>query len=146
VLEYNIANKNNDKEHTKVGMQIEFDMGLVTGRNDASNTATFLQKRQFFEAYLKKVETLKANGIPISVYSGGSNEQGYGNIYGNDNTHNNGNNMTYDQSPSGTRYSDFPDAYTGGNLIYDINDYIYNGVGQWKNELSTSIWLTKPDK
>lgn len=118
MLEYNIANKNNDKEHTKVGMQIEFDMGLVTGRNDASNTATFLQKRQFFEAYLKKVETLKANGIPISVYSGGSNEQGYGNIYGNDNTHNNGNNMTYDQSPSGTRYSDFPDAYTGGNLIY----------------------------
>ena len=53
--------------------------------------------------------------------------------------------MTYDQSPP-VRYSDFPDAYTGGNLIYDINDYIYNGVGQWKNELSTSIWLTKPDK
>ena len=59
VVQYNIDNCNNTK-YSKVGMQIEFDMGLVTGRNDASNTATSLQKRQFLNAYLKKVKTLKA--------------------------------------------------------------------------------------
>lgn len=137
VIKYNA----NPTSFTKIGMQIEFDMGLVTGRNDASNTANSLQKRQMLNAYLDKLSYLKNNNIPISVYSGGPNEQGYGNIYNNYNKHNNGNHITYDGYPSGTRYCDFPNAYTGGNLIYDINNYIYNGI--WKSELSTSMWLSE---
>ena len=71
--------------------------------------------------------------MPIGVYSGGPNEQGYRDIRNNTNTHNSGNHIPYwegiDETAYATRvhYNHFPNAYPYGNLIYDINDYIYNG-------------------
>ena len=41
----------------------------------------------------------------------------------------------------GVHYADFPYKYSG-NLVYDLNDYIYNGI--WKPELSSELWLDPP--
>lgn len=133
---------------TRIGLEMEYDMGLVTGRKDDPNTA--LQKRQILNAYLAKLDALQAMGTPIIVYSGGPNEQGYNDIRFNRNTHNSGNHIPYwegiDESAYayGVHYSDFPDRYLDSNPIYDLNDYIYNG--KWNPTLSSSMWLDNPKK
>lgn len=147
----------NYKGKTKLGMEIEFDMGLVTGRRDYDwrgrefdTLLTSTEKRNLLSAYLTIFDTLKRMDIPIGVYSGGPNEQGYNNIRGNINSHNSGNHIPYwhdiieDWYSEGVHYNEFPNAYSGGNLIYDINNYIYNGI--WNDALTKSVQLDKPNK
>ncbi|MBQ7109104.1 MAG: DUF4855 domain-containing protein [Clostridia bacterium] len=116
----------------RVGLEMEFDMGLVTGRKD--NNMDVFNKRTILQEYLDNLYKLKGMDVPIGVYSGGPNEQGYRDIWNNINTHNSGNHIPYwegiDESAYATRvhYNHFPNAYQGGNLIYDINNYIYNGI------------------
>jgi hypothetical protein len=89
----------------------------------------------------------------IGIYSGGPNEQGYNNIMGNQNTHNNGNHIPFfdnmgedSRYSSGVHYSDFPNFMGSepypGNLIYDINNFLFRGI--W-NESLTSFGLVKPN-
>ncbi len=131
---------------TRVGIEMEFDMGLVTGRKD--DRMGIYDKRRILQEYLNSLPELKEMNVPIGVYSGGPNEQGYRNIWNNTNTHNSGNHIPYwdgiDESAyvTGVHYNHFPNAYQGGNLIYDINNYIYNDV--WKDSLEKSMWLTRP--
>ena len=140
----------NPTSTTKVGFEMEFDMGLVTGRADISDQKYMdpARKREVFRAYIDNYNDLIKDfpNMPIGVYSGGPNEQGYRNIRGNTNTHNSGNHIPYgdgiiaDWYAYGVPYNAFPDQYTykGGNLMYDINEYIYHGV--WKPELSDFLW------
>ena len=144
VREYNEA----PTSATRIGMEMEFDMGLVTGRQDADISMDPARKRAVFRAYIDNYNNLiqKHPNVPIGVYSGGPNEQGYRNIRSNTGTHNSGNHIPYgdgiiaDWYAYGVPYSAFPDQYTykGGNLMYDINEYIYNGV--WKEELGNFLW------
>lgn len=130
----------------RVGIEMEFDMGLVTGRKD--NNMDILNKRTILQEYLNNLYKLKVMNVPIGVYSGGPNEQGYRDIRNNINTHNSGNHIPYwegiDESAyeTGVHYNHFPNAYQGGNLIYDINNFIYNDI--WKDSLEKSMWLTQP--
>ena len=142
------VNNTQNTSKTRVGMEMEFDMGLVTGRRTESwDKYTPLRKRQLFNAYLGKLDSLKSMGVPIGIYSGGPNEQGYNDIRFNRNTHNSGNHIPYwdgiveDWYAYGVHYADFPYKYSG-NLVYDLNDYIYNGI--WKPELSSELWLDPP--
>lgn len=140
---------NNPKSATRLGMQIEFDMGVVTGRSDVTSQVYRqldpLEKRRRLNETLDLVDELKTLGVPISVYSGGPNEQGYNNIRFNQNTHNAGNHVAYWEgidTPAyayGVYYDHFPQKYIGGNAIYDLNDYIYNG--NWSPALTESLWL-----
>lgn len=129
----------------RVGFEMEFDMGVVTGRQRTGDQFTPLQKRDFLNQYLDMYDELQGMGIPVGVYSGGPNEQGYGNIVGNHNTHNSGNHVAYwegiDETAYayGVPYDQFPSAYAGGNAIYDINNYLYNGI--WNPALTESLWL-----
>lgn len=127
---------------TKVGMELEFDMGLITGRTETDNenyitelSVTPEQKQQLFKMYLDAVKDYIGTD-PVGIYSGGPNEQGYSNILGNSNKHNNGNHKPYINAPEGVNiqddlepyngkaYDEFPGAYSG-NLIYDINSYLF---------------------
>lgn len=142
----------------RVGIEMEFDMGLLTGRKqaehkDENRNMTYKlrdakSKKDTFGLYLDKFVELKDLGIPIGVYSGGPNEQGYRDIWNNINTHNSGNHIPYwegiDETAyeTGVHYNHFPNAYQGGNLIYDINNFIYNDV--WKDSLEKSMWLSRP--
>ena len=129
----------------RVGFEMEFDMGVVTGRKRTNDQFTPLEKRRFLNQYLSMFDKLQGMGIPVGVYSGGPNEQGYGNILGNHNTHNSGNHVAYwegiDETAYayGVPYDQFPSAYVGGNAIYDINNYLYNGI--WNPALTESLWL-----
>lgn len=129
----------NPTSATKIGFEMEFDMGLVTGRWDREEGKRMEpgKKREVFLKYLAKFNELTAKypNMPVGVYSGGPNEQGYRNIRANTNPHNNGNHIPYGEGIVGewyaykVPYSEFPAEYIyeGGNLIYDINEYIYNG-------------------
>lgn len=142
-----VSKFNNDPDVlTRVGIEMEFDMGLVTGRKDGD--MGIHDKRKVLQEYLNTLPELKEMNVPIGVYSGGPNEQGYRDIRNNINTHNSGNHIPYwegiDESAyaTGVHYNHFPNAYQGGNLIYDINNYIYNDV--WKDSLEKSMWLSRP--
>ncbi len=142
-----VSKFNNDPDVlTRVGIEMEFDMGLVTGRKD--DDMGIYDKRKVLQEYLNTLPELKEMNVPIGVYSGGPNEQGYRDIRNNINTHNSGNHIPYwegiDESAyaTGVHYNHFPNAYQGGNLIYDINNYIYNDV--WKDSLEKSMWLSRP--
>ena len=142
-------------------------MGLVTGRIRSSAPDKLLgvdrayphEKRAWFNIYLQeymkylKPGTKEYRTIPIGIYSGGPNEQGYNNIFGNSNTHNLGNHVpalddiTNDFSSinlgkhNHIPYDQFPWRYNGGNLIYDINRYLMNG--DWLQKL-TDFGLQEP--
>jgi hypothetical protein len=130
---------------TQIGIEIEFDMGLVTGRNDAGKPMTPREKITAAREYLLKInpeylasEYPNIGAIPIGIYSGGPNEQGYNNINVNNNVLNNGNHIAHfgvegidDTRGNGMKFSDFY-KYTGedpyfGNLIYDINNFLFRG-------------------
>ena len=122
-------NRNRGGSRTVFGLQFEMDMGLVTGRDDDNYSVRSETKRQRLNEYLAAVSQLD-EGTPLGFYSGGPNEQGYSNIHGNSNTHNTGNYRVQDSDQSfdegnGRPYSDFPGAYNG-NLIYDINNFLFN--------------------
>ena len=135
-----------DGSTSKVGIEMEFDMGVVTGRRIGTEKMDYLLKRQILIDYLNVFDELKGKGIPIGVYSGGPNEQGYNDIRFNRNSHNSGNHIPYwegiDESAYayGVYYDHFVDRYVGGNPIYDINNYLYNGI--WSPALTDSLWLT----
>ena len=145
-----------DGSTSKVGIEMEFDMGVVTGRRIGTEKMDYLLKRQILIDYLNVFDELKGKGIPIGVYSGGPNEQGYNDIRFNRNTHSSGNhipyripanpadempmNITYAYYEYGVYYDHFVDRYVGGNPIYDINNYLYNGI--WSPALTDSLWLT----
>ncbi len=79
--------------------------------------------------YLEYVKPLMGTDIPVGIYSGGPNEQGYSNIYTNQNLHNTGNHRVQDSKQEYSfmnkmPYNEFPYAYNG-NLIYDINNYLF---------------------
>ena len=149
VSEYNSA----PTSSTKVGFEMELDMGLVTGRwdRDPNKRMNPQKKREVFKKYLNKFNELtkKYPSMPIGVYSGGPNEQGYNNTRFNQYTHNNGNHIPYGDGivgewyATGVYYADFPTEYQydAGNLMYDLNEYFYNGI--WKPELSPFLNNTK---
>ena len=64
--------------------------------------------------------------IPIGIYSGGPNEQGYNNIELNCNTHNNKNHLPYIPKVTGFKTgSSYSELYEG-NLIYEMNSIIFS--------------------
>jgi hypothetical protein len=131
---------------TQVGIEFEFDMGLVTGRGDVGPWIP-ADKKIFFNAYLNRIMPLMAQGVPIGIYSGGPNEQGMNNIYKNINVHNWGNNTVYPYGGFDSNSAAYSRIYYrdfggyGGNLIYDINNYIYRGT--W-NPALTDFGLIRP--
>lgn len=140
-----IMNYDNKNARTKLGIEMEFDMGVVTGRRNGNIYMTYLDKRRVLIDYLRVFDELNSLGTPIGVYSGGPNEQGYNDIRMNRNTHNSGNHIPYwegiDESAYayGVYYEHFADKYVGGNAIYDLNNYLYNGI--WSPALTDSLWL-----
>ncbi len=115
---------------TKFGLQFEFDMGLVTGRDDPNMTVNADVKRERLNEYLRAITQLNP-GTAIGIYSGGINEQGYRNPHKSTGRHNTGNHRVQDSwqrwtDGNGKPYSDsdWPMPYDG-NLIYDINDYLF---------------------
>ena len=89
-----VSKFNNDPDVlTRVGIEMEFDMGLVTGRKDGD--MGIHDKRKVLQEYLNTLPELKEMNVPIGVYSGGPNEQGYRDIRNNINTHNSGNHIPY---------------------------------------------------
>jgi len=133
----NTAN-NTRKNVTLCGIEFEYDMGLITGRKDAGTPMNPNEKKDAFKEYLKRI-TPYIGSMPIGIYSGGPNEQGYNNLSKNANFHNNGNHVPFfegmgnnDLLYNGLAYSGFW-TYTKakqyvGNLIYDINDYLFRGI------------------
>jgi len=137
------------------GFQLELDMGLVTGRRDfnAENSYTInapdkMEMLKEYFAALNNTHFNARNSYPIAIYSGGPNEHGYRNIKANQNEHNNGNHIPYhkgtvrqpvnvlflNETPyNGFRTRDGIKNSYGGNLIYDINNYIFNG--EWNSRL-----------
>ena len=130
-----IINWNRDQGHkgiySTLGIQLEFDMGLVTGRSGGNYDLSASYKKDMLKAYLDVVPALRAAGAPIGSYSGGPNEQGYANPEMNAYRHNTGNYMVEGSGldygyGNGWSYNDsrFPRPYNG-NLIYDINNYLF---------------------
>ena len=130
---------NNGGHYASIGIELEYDMGMLTGRDDPGYSLRNTQKKERFLAYLTYVVPLMGTNVPVGIYSGGPNEQGYGNIWANHNPHNTGNHRVQDswlgegynyESPesyiagNGVPYSGFPAKYNG-NLIYDINNYVF---------------------
>ena len=139
--------RNGTAGRTKVGLQFEFDMGLVTGRTTGTISSDPTEKKRMFNMYLQEMYWYVDAGIPIGIYSGGPNEQGYSNIHDNRNIHNFGNHLPYPTESSnpffyeGLSYDKYPGAYKGGNLIYDINRFLFNG--RWSSRL-TNFGLQQP--
>ncbi len=124
-------NANSQKTSTEMGFELEFDMGLVLGRDDENYEVRSDEKRRKLKEYLQIAEgMLKADpSTPIGIYSGGPNEQGFANPIRNSNTHNTGNYRVQDSWRSYTKDNGRPfdlgnDAFPG-NVIYLISDYIY---------------------
>lgn len=126
---------------TKIGMELEFDMGVVTGRDDKNYSVRNTEKKERLPDYLKAAELL-APGTPIGIYSGGPNEQGYADPTHNENTHNTNNHIVQDSNRDKAvgnhkKYSKFPNSYNG-NFIYELSDYIYRhfelGENNYNNE------------
>ena len=106
----------------KFGVEMEFDMGLVTGRCDRPPPLTPEGKQYVFLDYINKIVP-RIGEIPIGIYSGGPNEQGYNNIFRNSNLHNNQNHVPT-EADFGTG-SNYTDLYRG-NLIYEINKILFS--------------------
>ena len=128
-------NEKRNWNQTMLGLQFEFDMGLVTGRDDPGYTLDANVKRQRLNDYFSAVKRLNSN-TPIGIYSGGPNEHGYSDPKMNANEHNTGNHrvegswQSYDYM-NGVPYNKFPVSYNG-NLIYDINNYLFRDMPQGK--------------
>jgi hypothetical protein len=106
----------------KFGVELEFDLGLLTGRSDRSPALSPADKQSAFIDYIDKIIP-RLGEKPIGIYSGGPNEQGYNNIYRNSNLHNNQNHApTIAGFSTGANYSDL----YNGNLIYEINGILFS--------------------
>ena len=113
----------------KYGIELEFDMGLVTGRGDRKPSMTPADKREAFIEYINHIIP-HIGEFPIGIYSGGPNEQGYNNILVNNNLHNDENHVpTVAGFGTGSNYS----SLYGGNLIHEINGILFaDKPNQWK--------------
>lgn len=138
---------------TKVGVEFEVDMGIFTGRvnyheNHDENgvlidqyyqgSLTAKEKTQIFNMYLDYFQGYIVKGnVPIGIYSGGPNEQGYRNVHYNGNALNVGNHLPYVDTNervelsevigyNGRTYDEFSDY--SGNVIHDIEEFLINGV------------------
>ncbi|MCL1816269.1 MAG: DUF4855 domain-containing protein [Clostridiales bacterium] len=111
----------NDKK-SRFGIELEFDLGLLTGRGDRAPGMSPADKQNMFSEYINK--TIPCFGTaPIGIYSGGPNEQGYNNICRNSNLHNDQN-----HTPAVLNFgtgSNYSDLYNG-NLIYEINSILFS--------------------
>lgn len=135
---------NNNRKGSVLGLQFEFDMGLVTGRDDPNYSLRNTEKKARLDDYFRAITKLNP-GTPLGIYSGGPNEQGYANPQINAYEHNTGNHRVQDSWQdfsvgNGVLYNAFPAAYDG-NLIYDINNYLFRGY--WSDKL-TNFGLTMP--
>ena len=136
VSEWNAWNSNlglnsNDVTRCKMGIEMEFDMSAITGRDDEDYSVRNTEKHKKILDSLDIVKRLPSD-TPIGVYSGGPNEQGYQNPFKNVNRHNTGNYRVQDswrnyQVGNGKSFDSFPGAY-GRNFIYEMNDYIYRDL------------------
>ena len=122
---------NEGKPHSTLGLELEYDMSLVTGRDDPGYSLRNYEKKERFFHYLKHIAPLMGS-MPIGIYSGGPNEQAYSTPHMNNNKHNTGNHRVQDswqsfETGNGTPYSQFLFAYKSGNLIYDINEHLFRG-------------------
>ena len=139
----------------KFGVELEFDIGLVTGRSDVSPDMAPAAKQGAFVEYIEWLfggagtggagsggaagsggvgSGVDISGIPIGIYSGGPNEQGYNNVFMNGNLHNNQNHTpTIDGFGTGSKYNG---AYRG-NLIYKISGALFSdkSAGSIKAEI-----------
>ena len=118
--------------YSTLGLELEYDMSLVTGRDDPDYSLRNDEKKRRFSYYLKHIAPLLGSDIPIGIYSGGPNEQAYSTPHMNINKHNTGNHRVQDswqsfETGNGTPYSQFLFAYKSGNLIYDINEHLFRG-------------------
>ena len=105
----------------KFGIELEFDMGLVTGRGDRRLPMSPADKKKAFMDYIDKIIP-RIGTIPIGIYSGGPNEQGYNNIMLNGNLHNDQNHVpTVAGFSTGSNYS----KLYRGNLVYKINSILF---------------------
>ena len=134
-------NKIYDSRGQNTGFELEFDMGLLTGRRDGVDdktgkyTLTAFKKAELLKQYFSELNnTYFDNNYPIAIYSGGPNEHGYRNISQNLNLHNNGNHIPYHLGSINNKWqhkepynSTIFQKHYSGNLIYDINSYIFNG-------------------
>ena len=113
----------------KYGIELEFDMGIVTGRSDRSTPMSPTDKRKALIEYIDEIIP-RIGEFPIGIYSGGPNEHGFNNIFSNRNLHNNQNHVpTVTGFGTGSNYSDLH----GGNLIYRINSALFaNQTNKWK--------------
>ncbi|MCL1809495.1 MAG: DUF4855 domain-containing protein [Clostridiales bacterium] len=106
----------------KFGVELEFDMGLTTGRSDRTPVMSAEIKQDSFIHYIDKIIP-RIGEIPVGIYSGGPNEQGYNNIRRNSNLHNDQNHApTASGFGTGANYS----SLYGGNLVYEINSILFS--------------------
>ena len=117
-------------QHGKFGVELEFDMGLVTGRSDRSPAMPADNKQSIFMDYISRIIP-HFGKVPIGIYSGGPNEQGYNNIYRNGNLHNDQNHVPSAEGfGTGSNYSDL----YNGNLVYETNRILFsNRTNEWKH-------------
>lgn len=109
----------------KFGVELEFDMGLVTGRRDTKPEMSPAEKKRAFAGYVDRLfgPGAAAYGrFPVGIYSGGPNEQGYNNAAHNNNVHNDYNHeATVRPFATGSKYGEL----YGGNLVYKLNREIF---------------------
>lgn len=113
-----------DKSKDKFGIELEFDMGLITGRGDRDPPMSPVNKLSAFRAYIDKIIPYIGK-MPVGVYSGGPNEHGYNNILVNNNLHNNENHSPYEAKAVGFGTGSNYSSLYKGNLIYKINSIIF---------------------
>jgi hypothetical protein len=113
----------------KYGVEIEFDLGYLTGRSDyppggdAKIPMDASAKQKAFDEYIYKIVP-KIGISPIGIYSGGPNEQGYNNIFTNTNTHSNDNHEAMAKGfGTGSRYSEL---YDRENIIYRMSRVLFS--------------------
>ncbi len=144
---------------TRIGVQIEYDMGLITGRlnkdGDVTRHQSSLQKRLRFAEYINRYYPLVTGAVdgnkkPFGLHIGGPNEADFSNPYGPNRRVHGTNHPAYytsidkaadydriidpeiiKESGNGVRYNEFygAPAYSG-NLIMDImKGWLYDDWG-----------------
>ena len=144
---------------TRIGVQIEYDMSLITGRfsptHDISRDQNSLQKRLRFAEYINRYYPLVTGAVdgnkkPFGLHIGGPNEADFSHPNGPNTRFHGSNHLTYytsidkaadynriidpemrEESGYGVRYNEFygAPAYSG-NLIMDImKGWLYDDWG-----------------
>ena len=135
---------------TRIGVQFENDMSIVTGRDNQHNagkvdwarTMPSEKKAMLYKHYYLMYSKFIGKA-PTGYYVGGPNEQAFSTPMSNNNMHSNKNYMPHPWYGSyGLAYSQMPVPYNG-NYIFDWLRVFVFGGGQFNEDFKEDIKLKK---